>query len=106
VATLDADAPTASNHPQARLLKAGVKRMVAWYMVYMAEEVNDLAFALLRLGEALATGAQRSEATSLELGARIEQLEQRVHQLEGAPGPTREDGRTKDGHARDANHDA
>jgi uncharacterized protein YceH (UPF0502 family) len=106
VATLDADAPTASNHPQARLLKAGVKRLVAWYMVYVAEEVNDLAFALLRLGEALATRAQRSEATSLELGARIEELEQRVRRLESALGPTKDDGHTKDGHTKDASHDA
>lgn len=105
VATLDADAPTASHHPQARLLKAGVKRLVAWYMVYVAEEVNDLAFALLRLGETLATRAQRSEATSLELGARIEELEHRVRHLESA-GPTKEEGHTKVCHTKDASHDA
>jgi hypothetical protein len=92
VATLDADAPTASNRPEARLIKVGVKRLVAWYMVYLAEEVNDLAFALLRLGEALATRAERSEATSLGLLARLDQLEDRVRRLEG----TRADAQGKD----------
>lgn len=92
VATLDADAPTASSRPEARLLKAGVKRLVAWYMVYMAEEVNDLAFALLRLGEALATRAERSDVTSQGLVTRLEQLEERVRRLEGTRGQGKDAG--------------
>ena len=86
VVVVDVDAPTASTRPEARLLKTGVKRLTAWYLAYLAEQVNDLGFALLRLGETLAARADRAEAASGDLGARLDQLEDRVHRLEGTQG--------------------
>lgn len=82
VATVDVDAPTSSARPGARLLKTGVKKLVAWYMTYLAEEVNDLGFAVLRLGEALAARAARADTASAELGARLDRLETRLAELD------------------------
>jgi hypothetical protein len=84
VAALDADAPTTSARPEARLFKAGVKRMVAWYMVYLAEQVNDLGFALVRLGEALAAGVEHTEGEARELRSRLDELGSRVRELENS----------------------
>ena len=83
VVTVDVDAPIASARPEARLLKAGVKRLIAWYLAYLAEQVNDLGFALFRVGETLTTRADRADTKAEELGARLAQLEDRVHRLEG-----------------------
>jgi hypothetical protein len=84
VAPVDADAPTGSACPESRLLKAGVKRLVAWYMTYLAEQVNDLGFALLRLGETLTARAERSDVNYMEMAARLSQLEEKVRRLEGS----------------------
>jgi hypothetical protein len=83
VAPVDADAPTGSARPEARLLKTGIKRLVAWYMTYLAEQVNDLGFALLRLGETLTARVERSDVRCKEMAARLSQLEEKVRRLEG-----------------------
>ena len=82
VGPVDADAPTRSARLEARLLKTGVKRLVAWYMTYLAEQVNDLGFALLRLGETLTARAERSDVNSMEMAARLSRLEEKVRRLE------------------------
>lgn len=83
---LDVDVPTTSARPEGRALKSAVKRLVAWYMSYLAEQVNDLGFALLRLGEALAVRAERSDSALRELEARLGELERRLRQLESNGG--------------------
>jgi len=85
VAAVDADAPTTSAKPVGRASKAAVKRLVAWYMIYLAEQVNDIGFALVRLGEALAGKVAGTETRQAQLEARVAALEERVARLEPRP---------------------
>jgi hypothetical protein len=90
VLPLDVEAPTSSPTAPERLAKAGLKRAVAWYMRYLAEQVNDLGFALLRAGQALSERAGGAERKVEELERRLSSLEERVGRLEnaGAQGPS------------------
>ncbi|HTV12270.1 MAG TPA: hypothetical protein VME20_10460 [Acidimicrobiales bacterium] len=80
VMPVDVDVPTKGG-AEARLLKAGVKRLTRWYFKYLAEQVDDIALALLRLGEVLAARGQRTESATAELARRLEALEHKVAQL-------------------------
>ncbi|HUB71825.1 MAG TPA: hypothetical protein VL984_15495 [Acidimicrobiales bacterium] len=84
VLSVDADAPVASAQLEGRLFKPVVKRLVSWYMGYLAEQVNDLGFALLQLGEVLAARAERSDTTSAAIVSRLATLEERLRRLEDA----------------------
>lgn len=91
VLELDVDSPTGGHQPAAAL-KPLVKRLTAWYLAYLAEQVNDLGFALLRVGETLDARAGRGDARAEQLASALAQLEARVRRLEGpghqaAPGP-------------------
>ncbi|MGH9107619.1 MAG: hypothetical protein ACRDZX_17675 [Acidimicrobiales bacterium] len=88
---LDADAPTSGRQPGSRLVKTALKRVLAWYMSYLAEQVNELGRTLVALGEALAAHIDGPGAGP-ELGARLTQLERRVERLEGAGGEEASDG--------------
>jgi len=82
VATVDVDVPTRRNRWGIFTLKTAIKKATTWYLAYLAEQVNDLAFALLRLGEVLAERSRRSEETSADIVLRLEHHEQRLQALE------------------------
>lgn len=85
VLEVDVDSPTGGRQPAA-VLKPVVKRLTAWYLAYLAEQVNDLGHALLRLGETLDARAGRGDARAEELAAALAELEARVHRLESSGG--------------------
>jgi hypothetical protein len=87
VATVDVDAPTGSARREGRLVKSAVKRLTSWYLTYLAEQVNDIAYALLRLGEALVAESERTESTSADILRRLQTLEEKVRALSAAGAP-------------------
>jgi hypothetical protein len=84
VSQFDIDAPTVANRREVELLKSGVKRLLAWYMRYLAVQLNNFSAATARVGEVLAGRVERLENGAGELEARVGALEERVRRLEGA----------------------
>lgn len=82
VSHLDIEVPTASNRREVEMLKSGVKRLLAWYMRYLAVEFNNFSAATTRLGEVLAGRSEKLEKGSEELAVRLGALEERVRRLE------------------------
>lgn len=78
---VDADAPTSAPNKPQRSAKAAVKRAVGWYGRYLAEQVNDLGFAILRAGEALADRIADGEKTTSAMETRLSALEHEVRRL-------------------------
>ncbi|GEM_PF-1857744 len=78
VASFNVEVPTASPHREVQLAKQAVKRAAAWYLRYLAEQVNAFAGAAVRLGEALVNRLESAEATLAELTARVQALEGRA----------------------------
>ena len=85
VTHFDLEVPTASNRREVELLKTGVKRVLAWYMRYLAVELNNFAAATTRLAEMVVERGEKLEAGAGELEARLGALEERVRRLEAAP---------------------
>ena len=85
VTHFDVEVPTASNRREVELLKTGVKRVLAWYMRYLAVELNNFAAATTRLAEMVVERGEKLEAGAGELEARLGALEERVRRLEAAP---------------------
>jgi hypothetical protein len=75
VAGFDVEAPTESPRREVRVAKTAVKRMVAWYVRYLSEQLNSFSAATLRLSETLATRVEKTETSLSELAARVEKLE-------------------------------
>lgn len=82
VSHFDLEVPTASNRREVELIKSGVKRLLAWYMRYLAVELNNFSAATARLAEVLARRTEKLEKGSDDLAARVGALEARVSQLE------------------------
>jgi cell division protein FtsB len=82
VSHFDVEVPTASNRREVEVLKSGVKRLLAWYMRYLAVELNNFSAATARLAEVLARRTEKLEKGSDELAARVGALEERVRRLE------------------------
>ena len=85
VTHFDLEVPTASNRREVELLKTGVKRVLAWYMRYLAVELNNFAAATTRLAEMVVERGEKLEAGAGELEVRLGALEERVRRLEAAP---------------------
>jgi hypothetical protein len=62
---IDVDVPLRTRRPGAKLAKVAVKRITAFYLRYLADQVGDLGQALVHLGTALAV---RVEGVEQELG--------------------------------------
>jgi hypothetical protein len=82
VSQFDIEAPTAANRREVELLKSGVKRLLAWYMRYLAVQLNNFSAATARVGEVLAGRVEGLEKGTGELEARVGALEARVGALE------------------------
>lgn len=85
VAELDVDAPTGGGRMPAQV-KQAVKRLTSWYLAYLAQQANDLAFALLRVSETLDARADQAEHRWQRSQEQLDGLEARVRALEAALG--------------------
>jgi len=74
-ARIDVDAPLRTRRRGARAAKIVVKRLTAWYLAYVGEQVTDLGQAMLRLGTALAGDLDGVRHDVDDLKARVERLE-------------------------------
>lgn len=89
-AYIDVNAPTFSRVAPFAVLKKVLKKLLAWYFRYVAQQVTTFGNAVARLGSMLSERVERVEADRDEQAARIEALEARVRELEarlGAPPP-------------------
>ena len=74
-ARIDVDAPLRTRRRGARAAKVVIKRMTAWYLKYLGDQVSDLGQAMVHLGEAL---AERVDGVREE----VDDLRDRVARLE------------------------
>ena len=87
VSHFDVEVPIVSNRREVEMLKTGVKRLLAWYMRYLAVELNNFSAATARVVEVLGRRSEKLERSDDELAARVGALEERLKRLEtGAPG--------------------
>jgi hypothetical protein len=74
-ARIDVDAPLRTRRQGAKAAKTVVKRLTAWYLKYLGDQVSDLGQAIVHLGEAL---AERVDGVKEE----VDDLRDRVARLE------------------------
>jgi hypothetical protein len=86
VAGFNVEVPIHSARREVALVKTGVKRLSAWYLGYLAAQLNVFAASVVRLGDALAARTDRLELASDELGARLGAVEERLGRLDGHRG--------------------
>jgi len=79
-ARIDVDAPLRTRRRGAKAAKILVKRLTAWYLAYVGEQVSDLGQAMLRLGEALAGRVDGVRRDVDDLKERVERLEGRAEE--------------------------
>jgi cell division protein FtsB len=82
VSQFDVEVPTVSNRREVEMLKTGVKRLLTWYMRYLAVELNNFSAATARVSEVLAHRSEKLETNADELAARVGALEERMKRLE------------------------
>jgi polyhydroxyalkanoate synthesis regulator phasin len=89
-ARIDVDAPLRTRRPGARVAKLAVKRVMAWYLQYVASQVSDLGQAMVHLGEAVSArldGVQADlDALRSSAAGDVEELRRRVAALEAGFG--------------------
>jgi len=77
-AVLDVDVPTRSRLPGVTYLKHAVKRLVLFYVRFLAVQVTALGQAAARLGLAVANRVDRIDGDLVDLRARVAALEAAV----------------------------
>ena len=88
-ARIDVDVPLRSQRPSAKAAKVAVKRVTAWYLRYLADQVGDLGQALVHLGTSLAARVDEVAAGTATQQAQLDDLTRRVAALEAtAPAKT------------------
>lgn len=89
-ATIDVEAPSASNRRAGRAAKQGIKKLTRWYLRYIAQQTTVLGQAATRLGAALAERTDRLEDTTSGLSDELARLRDRVERLERREAETAE----------------
>jgi hypothetical protein len=84
LAVIDLDAPTASRIPFARLVKAAVKRLVAWYLRYFGRQLTAFGQAVANLGGILVERTEHLDEETESLKGDLAALARRVDRLEKA----------------------
>ena len=74
--------PMAARDPLRRAVKQLVRRLVGWYVRFLAAQVGALGQASARLGLAVATRTERLQAAQATQQAEIDELRERVARLE------------------------
>lgn len=87
---IDLDVPTASRFPPTRMLKAAIKRLIAWYLNYVGRQITTLGEAMANLGAILVDDSDVLRRDTRELQTQVAALTERVSRLEtGQAGPHR-----------------
>jgi len=74
-ARIDVDAPLRTRRRGAKAAKVVIKRLTAWYLTYLGDQVSDLGQAMVHLGEALAGKVDDVQEEVDELRDRVARLE-------------------------------
>jgi hypothetical protein len=83
---IDTNVPVAGASRGRRLVKAGAKRLVGWYVRYLGDQVSVLGRSAARLGLAVADRMEHLDAEAARSRAELEALRARVAELEAALG--------------------
>src|SRR5207245_10406684 len=81
-AAVGLEPPMAARDPLRRAVKQLVRRLVGWYIRFLAAQVGALGQASARLGLAVATRTERLQAAQATQQAEIDELRERVARLE------------------------
>ena len=76
-ANVDLDVPTASRVPGVALVKQVLKKLMIWYLRFLAAQVSAFGQATARLGVTVASRIDELEAEVDELRGRVARLEQK-----------------------------
>jgi hypothetical protein len=82
VAGFNVEVPIVSPRREVQLVKTGVKRLSAWYMGYLAGQLNAFSARVVRLGETMASRLEDLERNGDEMAARLGAVEARLNRLE------------------------
>ena len=81
-ARIDVDVPTTSRRREGTLLKVAVKRLTAWYLGYVGDQVTLLGQAMVRYGTAMVNRTDRLDRAAATLRDDVTALSARVERLE------------------------
>ena len=81
-AGVDLEPPMGSRGRGQAVVKQGVRRLIGWYVRFLAQQISALGQASARLGLAVSERTERLEAEAAADRAAIEVLAQRVADLE------------------------
>lgn len=76
-ASIDLEVPTASRVPGVRLVKGALKKLMIWYLRFLAAQITAFGQATARFGVTVASRIDELEAEVAELRERVAQLERR-----------------------------
>ena len=82
VAGVNVEVPIVGPRREVQLVKTGVKRLVAFYMGYLAGQFNAFSASVVRLGETMASRLEDLERNGDEMAARLGAVEARLSRLE------------------------
>jgi hypothetical protein len=82
VAGVNVEVPIVGARREVQLVKTGVKRLVAFYMGYLAGQFNVFSASVVRLGETMASRLEELERNNDDLTARVGAVEARLSRLE------------------------
>ena len=74
-ATIDLEVPTASRVPGVHLVKQALKKLMIWYLRFLAAQVSAFGQATARFGVTVASRIDELEAEVSELRDRVARLE-------------------------------
>jgi hypothetical protein len=80
--TIDAEVPTGSRRQVTAYAKRGVKRLTAFTLHYMANQVTLLGEAMARFGEAVGARVERVERELHDARAELDAVRERLERLE------------------------
>jgi hypothetical protein len=82
VAGVNVEVPIVGHRREVQMVKTGVKRLVAFYMGYLAGQFNVFSASVVRLGETVASRLEDLERNGDDLAARLGAVEARLGRLE------------------------
>jgi hypothetical protein len=86
-ATIDLEVPTASRVPGVHLVKQAVKKLMMWYLRFLAAQMTAFGHATAKFGVTVASRMDEHASRIDQLEAEIAQLQARLDRLEAADRP-------------------
>ena len=84
---IDVDEPTISRRREAAIVKLAIKRLTAWYLRYVGDQITLLGQAIVRFGTAVVNRTDRLEEAAAALRDDMAALTARVERLERGARP-------------------